>query len=161
MTVSAIAYIFMDEYAEWGSMLTLTSEYALRAMVYLAQHVEEWPIPGRRIAHETRIPRKYLSRILGDLVRARILDSSPGTGGGFRIARPPKEIGLFEVLAPFEPIFANRASCPFGNEVCSDDDPCAAHDRWTSIKESYSRFLQETSVYDIAVKRRERCPNSA
>ncbi len=137
-------------------MLSLTSEYALRAMIYLAQHVDDWPIPGRKIAEEANVPRKYLSAILGDLARAGILDSSPGTGGGFRMVRSPKEIRLSEVFAPFEPILAHRRPCPFGHEECSDDDPCAGHDQWKQVRETYSRFLEQTSVFDVTFKRRNR-----
>ncbi len=137
-------------------MLSLTGEYALRAMVYLAEHAEDWPIPGRTVAEDAGIPRKYLSVILGDLVRGGILASSPGAGGGFRMIRSPKDIRLFEVLAPFEPLLGNRRPCPFGKEECSNDDPCAGHDRWQRVKETYSQFLQETSVFDVSVKRRKR-----
>ncbi len=137
-------------------MLSLTGEYALRAMVYLTTHAEDRPIPGRRVAEGAGIPRKYLSTILRDLVRGGILTSSPGRGGGFRMARSPKDIRLFEVLAPFEPVLGDRRPCPFGNEECSDDDPCAGHDRWQRVKETYSQFLQETSVFDVSVKRRKR-----
>ena len=37
-------------------MLSLTSEYALRAMIHLAQHVDDWPIPGKDIAEHAGIP---------------------------------------------------------------------------------------------------------
>ncbi len=137
-------------------MLSLTGQYALRAMVYLTAYAEDWPIPGRRVAEGTGIPRKYLSVILADLVRGGILASSPGPGGGFRMVRSPKDIRLFEVLAPFEPILGNRRPYPFGKEECGNDDPCAGHDQWQRIKETYSQFLQETSVFDISVKRRKR-----
>ncbi len=142
-------------------MLSLTGEYALRAMAYLAEHAEDWPIPGRRVAEGAGIPRKYLSAILGDLVRVGILASSPGPGGGFRMVRSPKDIRLFEVLAPFEPILGNRRPCPFGKEECSNDDLCAVHDRWQWVKETYSKFLQETSVFDVSVKRRKRRRSSS
>ncbi len=137
-------------------MLSLTGEYALRAMVYLTAHAEDWPIPGRRIAEGAGIPRKYLSVILGDLVRGGILASSPGPGGGFRMVRPPKDIRLFEVLAPFGPILRNGRPCPFCKEECSNDNLCAGHDRWQRIRETYSRFLHETTVFDVSVKRRKR-----
>ena len=137
-------------------MISLTSEYALRAMIFLARNTDDWPIAGREIAAEARIPRKYLSAILGDLVRAGILRSSPGAGGGFRMVRPPKEIMLSDVLAPFEPILANRRPCPFGNEVCSDEDACAGHDGWKKVRETYSRFLEKTSVYDVTFMRPKR-----
>lgn len=137
-------------------MISLTSEYALQAMIHLAQHVDDWPIVGRKIAEETGIPRKYLAAILRDLVRVHVLKSSPGAGGGFRLARSAKDIRLSEVLAPFEPILANRRPCPFGKEICSDDDPCAGHDEWKRVRETYGRFLEENSVYDVAFMRRKR-----
>ena len=65
-------------------MLSRTSEYVLRAMAFMAQQVDGWPLPGPRIAEQAGIPRKYLSNILGSLVRAGILESAPGVGGGFR-----------------------------------------------------------------------------
>lgn len=137
-------------------MLTRSSEYALQAMIYLAQQSDEQRVPGSQIAEHTQVPKKYLSKILGDLVRAGILDSAPGKKGGFRIPRSPKEIFLFEVLAPFEPVLAHRRPCPFGNRACSDDDPCAGHERWSEVRETYSRFLQGTSIYDISVRRDQR-----
>ncbi len=137
-------------------MLSLTSEYALRATICLAQHSEDGPIPGGKIAEQTGIPSKYLSKVLTELVRAGVLQSSRGIGGGFRMVRCPKDIRLAEVLKPFEPILGNRRPCPFGKEECSNDDLCAGHDRWQRIKETYSRFLHETTVFDVSVKRRKR-----
>ncbi len=139
-----------------SGMISLTSKYALQAMIHLAQHVDEWPIAGRKIAEETGVPRKYLAAILRDLVRAQVLESSPGAGGGFRLARSAKEIRLSEVFAPFEPILANRRACPFGQEVCSDNDPCAGHDAWERVHKTYGRFLEKNSVYDVAFARRKR-----
>lgn len=132
-------------------MLTRTSEYALRAMIHLVLHGQDGLIPGGQIATETGVPRKYLSKILADLVRAGVLEASPGKTGGFRLAVSPKKVRLIEVLTPFEPVLADRRPCPFGNEVCSDDDPCAGHDRWTDVRDAYSRFLHETSIEDIAL----------
>ena len=137
-------------------MISRTSEYALQAMIHLARHVDEWPIAGRKIAEETGIPRKYLAAILCDLVRAQVLESSPGARGGFRLARSAKEIRLAEVFAPFEPVLANRRPCPFGQEVCSDDDPCAGHDEWKCVREAYGRFLEKNSIDDVAFTRRKR-----
>lgn len=137
-------------------MISRTSEYALRAMIHLARHVDDWPIPGRRVAEETGVPRKYLAAVLGDLVRVGILESSPGKGGGFRLARPAKEIQLAEVFALFEPILSDRRPCPFGQTVCSDDDPCAGHDQWKQVRGTYQRFLEKNSIYDVAFKHRKR-----
>lgn len=131
-------------------MVSLTSEYALRAMVYLARQVDRWPIPGRAIAADTGIPHKYLLSILGAQVRAGVLHSSPGRGGGFSLARPACDIMLVEVLAPVEQSLGHTRSCPFGSGVCNEDDPCPAHGGWKRVREEYARFLEETSVQKAA-----------
>ncbi|MEK6674936.1 MAG: Rrf2 family transcriptional regulator [Planctomycetota bacterium] len=134
-------------------MISLTGEYALRAMIFLAEHADACPIPGSRIAESAGVPRKYLSTILGDLVRSGILEGTRGRSGGFQIARPTKEIRLFDVVAPFEPIHANRRACPFGNKICSEHDPCAAHEKWKEVNAALTRFLEETTLQDFALKR--------
>ncbi len=131
-------------------MLSRTSEYALRAVIHLAQHEADWPVSGARIAESTGIPPKYLSKILGDLARVGILNSSPGKTGGFRLGRPAKQLTLSEVLAPFEQFEHRR--CPFGNQECSDVNPCLAHDQWKKVIETEQRFLLKTTVHDIALR---------
>ncbi len=137
-------------------MISRTSEYALQAMIYLARHVDEWPIPSRVIARETSVPGKYLSSILSELVRIGVLESSPGLGGGFRLARPAKEIPLSEVFSSFEPISDNCRPCPFGQEICSDDDPCAGHDQWKRVRKAYQQFLEKNSIYDVSFMPKKR-----
>lgn len=131
-------------------MLTKTSEYALRAMIHLAHNEKDWPIAGPRIAKATEIPPKYLSKILGDLVRVGVLESSPGKSGGFSMNGTPKSTTLLSVLTPFEQ-FTNLR-CPFGNQKCNDADPCNAHDQWKKVIETQQQFLKKTSVQDIAAK---------
>ncbi len=131
-------------------MLSKTSEYALRAVIYLAQFEDDCPIPGRVIASETGVPAKYLSKILGDLVRAEVLVSSPGKTGGFQFMTSSAETRLLKVLAPFEQFELRR--CPFGNKACSDIDPCLAHNQWKNVVEAELRFMSDTTVLDIAVK---------
>ncbi|MFQ5490485.1 MAG: RrF2 family transcriptional regulator [Phycisphaerae bacterium] len=138
-------------------MLSKTGEHALRAMVFLAQQQGEEPVSGPRMAEELSIPQRYLSAILGDLVRGGVLTSVRGKGGGFSLVRRPDQIRLAEVLGPFEPVLhANRSPCPFGNPVCNDDDPCAGHDRWKPIKVAYAEFLHNTSLEDVSQEKKRR-----
>jgi len=133
-------------------MLTLTSRYALRALIYLVQHAEDCPISGRRIAEQTGIPRKYLAKILGDLTRAGMLRSSPGRTGGFELSRPPGKTRLLDVLAPFEQ--TDREQCLFHKDTCGRTDPCPAHSEWAKIVAARQRFLERTTVQDVAAKTR-------
>jgi Rrf2 family protein len=131
-------------------MLSVTAEYALRAMVFLAGNPDSCPIPGPRIAEAAGVPRKYLSAILAHLVRTGLLEGTRGKSGGFQITRPAKSVSLSQVVAPFEPVHANRDSCPFGNRVCSDTNPCSAHERWKEVNAALTRFLEGTTLHDVA-----------
>ena len=128
--------------------MTKSSEYALRALIFLAQHKDRWPIPGREIAAGTGIPSKYLQKILGDLTRSGVLESSPGRTGGFRFGRPGNRIPLVDVLTPFERFQEGR--CPFGNAVCGDRNPCRAHSEWKKVVDVEQRFLREMTIDDVA-----------
>jgi len=131
-------------------MLTRTSEYALRAMIHLAQCEEEWPVPGREIASRAGVPAKYLSKILRDLVRARVLESAPGKSGGFRMQLAPAKTTLLQVLSPFEQFEYRR--CPFGNQQCSNENPCIAHEQWKKVIETQQRFLKRMTVAEISAR---------
>ncbi len=135
-------------------MLTLTSQYALRALIYLAQHEKEWPIPSWHIAKQAGVPAKYLSKILGDLVRSGVLKSSPGKTGGFQLRRSPKATMLFDVLSPFERFDHQR--CAFENKECNDKDPCQAHRTWMKVVDAEQRFLKGTSVHQVSLRARKR-----
>jgi len=133
-------------------MLTVTGEYALRAMIFLARNPESGPIPGPRIAEAAGVPRKYLSAILADLVRGGLLEGTRGKSGGFQLRRPANSVSLSQVVSPFAPVQSNRKSCPFGNRICSDKDPCSAHERWKEVNAALTRFLEETTLEDVAVR---------
>lgn len=135
-------------------MLTLTSEYALRALIYLTRHTGDGSVPGRRIAGQAGIPAKYLSKILGDLVRSGILESSPGKTGGFRMICNPKETTLFDILGRFEHF--DRRHCPFGNKECSNKHPCLAHTKWKRVVDAEQSFLRKTTIFEVAISERGR-----
>jgi Rrf2 family protein len=93
-------------------MLSQTVEYALRAVVHLADHAPE----GRttdQIAAATRVPKAYLSKVLQSLARGKIVHSQRGLGGGMSLTRPPERLTLLEVVNAVEPIGRIR-ECPLG-----------------------------------------------
>ena len=145
-------------------MFSRTSEYALRSTIYLAQHAADWPIPGRCIAEQVGIPAKYLGKVLTDLVRARVLDASPGKTGGYWLRRTARQTSLYDVVAPFEAF--DRERCAFGNQDCGDKNPCLAHKGWQKVVDVQRRFLKQTSIFAVAVgdpgapgpRRRRRAP---
>jgi Rrf2 family protein len=139
-------------YIKWSlrEMLVLsqTCEYALRAMTHIAQHGDGRPILAKEIAGKTNVPLKYLQKILRDLVRERLLSSSRGIGGGFRLGRPASKLRLIDVIEPFEGA-RERTSCPFGNPLCGKANPCLVHKRWARAVKPYRSFLEGTTLADL------------
>jgi Rrf2 family protein len=93
-------------------MISQTVEYALRAVVHLADQA-----PAARttdqIAAVTRVPKAYLSKVLQSLVRAGIVRSQRGLHGGMTLTREPDAINILEVVNAVEPLGRIR-ECPLG-----------------------------------------------
>lgn len=129
-------------------MLSMTAQYALRAFVFIATRDGDGPVLAKEIAAHTGVPPHYLSRILRDAVRAGLLDSARGVGGGFRLVKPSSKIRLIEILGPFDDVL-DRSKCPFGQPRCNDSHPCGFHEYWKPISTAYRRMLEETTLDEI------------
>ncbi len=120
-------------------MISKTAEYALRAVVVLADGTGD-PLLAPRIAETTQVPNAYLSKVLQTLVRARLVASQRGQGGGFTLARPASEITVLDVIDAVDPL-PRIESCPLSIEAHSDR-LCPLHrrldDAIASIRETFS-----------------------
>lgn len=96
-------------------MISQTTEYALRAVVWLAANPEK-PLTAQQIAEATRVPAGYLAKVLQGLSRAGLLHSQRGLGGGFTLARSPSSLTMWEVVQAVDPIKRIR-ECPLGFEA--------------------------------------------
>lgn len=129
-------------------MLSQTSEYALRAVIFLAMTDSEEPVKLERIAESLEVPRNYLSKTLHLLARAGVLGSGRGKRGGFWLAIPADELTLAAVVEPFEASTLSRR-CLLGHGECSDETACAVHDRWKPIAEAMRELFGRTTVGDL------------
>lgn len=129
-------------------MLSQTAEYALRAVLYLAEQPHGRPVRVDEIGAALGIPANYLSKTLAALVRSRVLGSLRGPHGGFRLAVAAEDLPLMRVVAPFDTI-AERRHCLLGNAECSDRTACSAHHAWKETSRRVERFFRTTSVADI------------
>jgi Rrf2 family transcriptional regulator, nitric oxide-sensitive transcriptional repressor len=103
-------------------MFSQTVEYALRAMVYLAQN-SETPNKTSEISVGTKVPAPYLTKVLQSLQRAGLVRCQRGIGGGIRLEKSPDETSILEVVDAVEPI-VRIESCPLelkshGKRLCS------------------------------------------
>ena len=135
-------------------MLTQTSEYALRAMVYMARKGENNYCGVREIAAATSIPSNYLAKILQQLAKAGVLESQKGFGGGFRVTRQLGKINLLAIVDPLENI-SRFHRCVLGQRECSDEQACPLHDAWKRICKEYLGSLETTTLQDVADFRRK------
>src|SRR5580704_10890844 len=82
--------------------LSKRTEYGLRAVVQLARL---WPagfIQSRDLSQQEDLPNKFLESILLALRRGGFLESKVGSGGGYRLSRSPREIGVGDLLRRLE-----------------------------------------------------------
>jgi len=78
-------------------MISQTAQYALRAIVCLASHPQSAMTVGA-LADMTRVPPKYLSKVMQALVRADLVISKPGKMGGFSLKVPAETLSLLTVI---------------------------------------------------------------
>jgi Rrf2 family protein len=93
-------------------MLSKTAEYALRAVAYLASQSGK-PASADRLAEKTKVPRRYLHRVLQDLVAASFVQSRSGPGGGYELTVNTEDLSILDVVNAVSPLERIR-KCPLG-----------------------------------------------
>lgn len=129
-------------------MFSQTSEYATRALIEIATRPDNELVLASQIGDALGIPAHYLSKILQQLVRSRILKSVRGRNGGFGLARPPGNIKLRDIIAPFEDL-KKYDECILGQPVCNEAGACPLHDFWSVVRERYMDELKTKSLNDL------------
>lgn len=125
-------------------MLTQTAKYALQALIYLSQQVEDDYHQTREIARLIRVPANYLGKTLQKLARARIVDSQKGLHGGFRSALLPEQVRLYDILRAIDAV---PRELDESNNIETELD--SLHRRLAGINQLYRRFLKETTLEDV------------
>jgi Rrf2 family protein len=120
--------------------ISAKAEYACLAVLALAERYHRVrPLRTREIAEAQRIPAPFLTQILLKLKGAGLVISTRGSGGGYRLARPPEEISLIDVL---QIVDGNAVTL---NERKSPSAPVLAQ-VWNQIRASEGRVLSGTSI---------------
>src|ERR1051326_1741278 len=97
-------------------MLSITSQYALRALSQLARETTS-AIVGRDLARSAEVPANYLSQVLLTLRNAGLVETTRGSGGGYRLRRTADEIHLIDVVELFEEISRTKPPCFLGRKI--------------------------------------------
>ena len=129
-------------------MISKTSKQAISAMTELARLPQDAYEGAGAIAKRINAPRNYLGKMLQLLSYRGLLVSQKGLGGGFRLARKPKDISLFDIVENLDNV-DRWSECTLGFKHCSDTNPCAVHNEWKKVKDKYINFLNKTTLADL------------
>ncbi len=124
-------------------MFSQTVEYALRAMVHLAREAPA-SCTTEQIAQAMQVPKAYLSKVLQALVRAGLVNSQRGLGGGMTLSREACELNLFEAVQAVDPIQRIRA-CPLGLAEHAEQ-LCPLHRRLDEALASVEKAFRATTL---------------
>jgi Rrf2 family protein len=129
--------------------ITRQADYAVRAMVYLAQLGPEKRAATGQIAQEKCIPPSFLAKIVSQLSVAGLLQTSRGARGGVSLAKAPEAISLLDVVEAIDgPILLN--DCVTESGSCKFDDSCPLKTIWCDAQKMLVDHLSKATFAELA-----------
>lgn len=129
-------------------MLSQGTGYAATALANVAAAGGR-PVLVREIAEATDVPAPYLAKIIHSLAKRGVVLTQRGIGGGVTLARPAREITLYDLCEALgDPVLLSR--CMLGTAECTDARACPAHKFWTSERARVHEYLRTMTVADVA-----------
>ncbi|MBC7190408.1 Rrf2 family transcriptional regulator, partial [Candidatus Aerophobetes bacterium] len=121
-------------------------DYALAAVIYLAQENKKKRYSLKELSNSTGIPEEFLRKIFQILAKEKVISSFKGKGGGISLARLPEKITLYEIVAPFEN--EGLVRCLRG-ELCPRKETCTASLFWKEMTQRFLKVLKKTTLKDV------------
>jgi Rrf2 family protein len=120
-------------------------DYGLRAVIYLSEKDPAKCCSIAEIAEHQGVPRKFLEKIIQDLIRGGLIKSKRGACGGYSLARSPELITFYDVIAAIEgPIAVNVC---MDEEIGCDQMPrCSMIGVWSEVQRSVTEVLSRTTI---------------
>ncbi len=130
--------------------ISTKGDYATRAMQDLALHYDKGPIQIENIAKRQHLPVRYLEQILLSLKRAGFLQSKRGVGGGYYLAKHPREITMGAIIrameGPIIPIFCVGSG---KREICVEESHCSLRDIWADVRDAVAKIVDHITFEDL------------
>ena len=126
-------------------MLSKTHEYALRAVTFLAGR-NGVPAAADLVAEKTKVPRRYLTRVLQDLVAAGLVTSRSGPRGGYELAPGAERLSILEVVNAVAPLERIR-SCPLG--LTTHTELCPLHAQLDKAYAATEAALGQVTIEEL------------
>ncbi len=135
-------------------MISTRGRYALRMMLDLAQHQEGGFVPLKDIAEREDISKKYLEQIIPVLNRAGLLQTSRGSGGGYRLIKPPVDYTVGEIVRAAEGSMAPVACLEGQTNPCPKCSECVTLPIWQGLQKVIDEYLDGISLEDVLTQAR-------
>ncbi len=137
-------------------MISKKIKYGLSALLYLSKEYQKESVLISTLAKDERIPKKFLETILLELKNNGILYSKKGKGGGYALARDPREIMIGQILrilgGPLALVPCVSQSAYHKCEECQDEKTCGIRLIMKEVRDAMSNILDKTSLNDLLDK---------
>ena len=128
--------------------ISTRARYGTKALLELALHENGELVPLKEISRRQQIPLPYLGHIISPLVRAGIVRSTRGVGGGVSLLKPPQQVVLIEVIELFEgPI--SLVDCVNHPESCPRSGHCVTRGLWCEVREAIIGVFESVTLQDL------------
>ena len=131
--------------------LTAQADYAVVMMTAAARHCG---VSGRLnatlLADETGLPLPTVQKLVSRLSSAGLIESARGTGGGFRLARPPATITLADIVEAIEGPIAMTACVDSGRHDCCIEETCQVKPHWNAVNGAVRGALAGVSLASLS-----------
>lgn len=124
-------------------------DYAVRALVDLAQRADSGPERAASVAQRQGIPEAYLERLLSTLNKQGLVSSQRGPQGGHVLGRDAADIDLRSVMEALGDT-VSTVSCIDDPGCCSHSGACGQRDIWRDVEDAVNEILARTSIADLA-----------
>ena len=129
--------------------ITRQADYAVRAVLFLAQRDPGSRISTAKIAQAQKIPVTFLAKIISQLSAAGVVRAARGARGGVSLAKAPNEISLLDIVEAIDgPVKINE--CLNDPDLCVLADDCAVRPVWCNIQADLVAKLAQTKFGDLA-----------
>lgn len=135
-------------------MISTRGRYALRMMLDLAEHCEDGFVPLKDIAEREDISKKYLEQIIPVLNREGLLQTSRGSGGGYRLIKPPKDYTVGEIVRAAEGTMAPVSCLEGQTNPCPKCSECATLPIWQGLQTVIDEYLDGISLEEVMLRSR-------
>jgi Rrf2 family protein len=123
------------------------SDYALRAMVYIAAWPNDKICSINEISEAEKVPREYLAKILKELSLQGLLHSYKGINGGYRLAKTREEITFLDIIESMQgKIMVNDCIRHSDESGCSKKPSCAMHEFWNNEQDRVVKSLSSVNL---------------